>query len=176
MEDTPGGRVPAGPGWFVVNVAEARGVTMPGHGAYVPFESRDRAPFAHFGVNIHVLAPGDTSALYHREPMQEGFLVLAGECVVLIEEEEHLLRAWDYFHCPPGTAHALVGAGDGPCAVLMIGARGAGDEATYPRSELAARHGASVPAEMAAGAEPYEAADWGEGRTEAPLPWPPTRA
>ncbi len=30
---------------------------------------------------------------------------------LLVEGEERPLRAWDFAHCPPGTAHAFVGAG-----------------------------------------------------------------
>jgi quercetin dioxygenase-like cupin family protein len=52
--------------------------------------------------------------------VQEGFLVLSGECTLIVEEEERPLRQWDYFHCPADTRHVIVGAGDGPCAILMI--------------------------------------------------------
>ena len=31
--------------------------------------------------------------------------------------------ALDIFHSPPWTEHAFVGAGDGPCVILMVGAR-----------------------------------------------------
>ena len=46
--------------------------------------------------------PGQPSGLYHAEEAQEGFLVLAGECLAVIDGQEHPLRQWDYFHCPPG--------------------------------------------------------------------------
>ena len=70
--------------------------------------------------------------------------MLSGECRLIVEGEERLLRPWDFVHCPPGTHHIFVGAGDGPCAILMIGARLASEELHYPVSELAARYGASV--------------------------------
>jgi uncharacterized cupin superfamily protein len=41
--------------------------------------------------------------------------VLQGECVALIEGEKRPLRAWDFAHCPAGTEHIFVGAGDGRC-------------------------------------------------------------
>ena len=41
--------------------------------------------------------------MHHRENAQEGFLVLSGECLLIVEEEERRLRAWDFFHCPGGT-------------------------------------------------------------------------
>ena len=82
--------------------------------------------------------------MYHAESNQEGFLDLSGECLLLVEGEERLLRAWDYFHCPAWTEHVLVGAGDGPCVVLAVGARTPDQSVVYPRSEIASAHGASV--------------------------------
>jgi mannose-6-phosphate isomerase-like protein (cupin superfamily) len=101
IEETPAGRVPSGPGWFVLNLIGARGFATEGHGVFCPFEAPD-ADFEDFGLNVHVLHPGERSALYHLENVQEGFLVLAGECVAVIEDQERTLRAWDYLHCPAG--------------------------------------------------------------------------
>src|SRR5262249_60415037 len=94
------------------------------------------------GINVTVLEQGQ-STLYHAESNQEAFLVLAGECRLIVEGEERRLRPWDFFHSPPRTEHAFVGAGDGPCVILMVGAR-VGPEVRYPVSELAARYGARV--------------------------------
>ncbi|MBA2359835.1 MAG: cupin domain-containing protein, partial [Actinobacteria bacterium] len=41
--------------------------------------------------------------------------VLAGEAILIIEGDERPLRQWDFVHCPPGTRHAFVGTGTGPC-------------------------------------------------------------
>ena len=38
----------------------------------------------------------------------------------------------------------FVGAGDGPCAILMVGARLENEELIYPVDEVASRHGAGV--------------------------------
>ena len=57
------------------------------------------------------------------ESAQEDFLVLSGECLLLIEGEERPLKAWDFVHCPAGTEHVFVGAGTGPCVILMVGSR-----------------------------------------------------
>lgn len=95
------------------------------------------------GINVRVMEPGQPSGLYHSEPAQEDFLVLHGECITIVDEREHPLRRWDLLHCPAGAAHVFVGAGSGPCAVLMIGSRN--HQGThYPLSAAAARHGASV--------------------------------
>jgi len=119
---------------------------------------------------VRVLWPGDPSALYHAEDAQEGFLVLSGECMLVVEEQERPLRAWDYFHCPAGTQHVLVGAGEGPCTILMIGARRDAMAVRYPVSAAAARHGASA---AKATDDPEEAyADWPDTFEPTRLPWP----
>lgn len=83
-------------------------------------------------INLNVLGKGQPMALYHHEPHQEGFLVLQGECVAIVDGEEHPLRAWDYFHCPPGVPHVVVGAGEEPALVVAVGSRVGGGGATYP--------------------------------------------
>jgi uncharacterized cupin superfamily protein len=140
LMQTPGGKVPQGAGWFVLNAREARWLNGD-FGAYTRFEGDER--WRHLGVNIAVLQPGQPSCYYHAESDQEDFLVLSGECLLLIEGEERRLQAWDFVHCPPWTEHVFVGAGDGPCALLAVGSR-TGDQTIYPASELAQRHGAGV--------------------------------
>lgn len=137
------GLQPDGDGWFVLNAKESRWFGNELFGAVTAFESREHR-FPQLGVNIHVLHPGKPACLYHRETEQEDFLVLAGEALLVIEEEERRLKAWDFVHCPPGTTHVFVGAGDGPCAILMMGARREGAGLHYPSSDVARRHGASV--------------------------------
>jgi mannose-6-phosphate isomerase-like protein (cupin superfamily) len=112
-EETPYGRYVTSDGWFVHNLANALAVRNEEKGgAMYPIEPRE-SPFEDFGVNVRVVWPGDPSALYHAEGVQEGFLVLSGECTLIVDEEERPLRQWDYFHCPADTAHVIVGAGDG---------------------------------------------------------------
>jgi uncharacterized cupin superfamily protein len=77
----------------------------------------------------------------------EDFLVLRGECLLIVDGEERLLRAWDFFHAPPNTEHAFVGAGDEPCVMLMVGARSDEGTIVYPRNETALAHGAGVETE-----------------------------
>ena len=148
LEDNGSGLAPAGGGWFVVNVRDAQWLTSEGgdkqpSGSECSFES-GKAEFEQLGVRLHVLPPGEPNGLYHREDKQEDFLVLAGECLLLVEGEERPLRTWDFVHCPPGTEHIFVGAGDEPCVILMAGARAADWNVVYPVSALAARHGASA--------------------------------
>ena len=107
---------------FVVNVAEAVAIGHPRRGTRIDFEG-ERGTWPDTGVNIQVMEPGQPACRYHSEPVQEDFLVLFGECRVILEGEERRLRQWDFVHCPAGTEHVFVGAGDGPSAVLMIGSR-----------------------------------------------------
>jgi uncharacterized cupin superfamily protein len=148
LEDSGSGLAPVGDGWFVVNVRDAQWMTAENSeqkppGSDCRFESREFS-FSQLGVKLRVLEPGQPNGLYHSENQQEAFLVLSGECRLLVDGDERLLRPWDFFHCPPGTEHIFVGAGDGPCAILMVGARSESEELHYPVSELAARYGASV--------------------------------
>jgi uncharacterized cupin superfamily protein len=159
------------PEWFVVNVADAPAVGNEVCGAWAAFENPED-PFPDFGINIHVLQPGQPNSKYHSESVQEDFLVLAGECLAIVEGEERRLRAWDFLHCPAGTAHVFVGAGDGPCAILMVGARRPGGTAHYPVNGLAGRYGASAAQATSSSAEAY--ADWREDITPTPLPWAPS--
>jgi len=173
LEDVGSGLAPVGDGWFVVNVRDAAWQTAENSeqkppGADCRFESRE-FPFPQVGVKIRVLEPGQPNGLYHSENQQEAFLVLAGECKLLVEGEERLLRAWDFFHSPPGTEHIFVGASDGPCAILMAGARLAEEELHYPVSDLAARYGASVEEETTDFAQVYPRFE--PSRRERPSYW-----
>lgn len=154
LEQREGGLTPAGEGWFVVNVSEGAWVTSPAFDSECVFEGPG-ALFKDVGVGLAVLAPGRSNGLYHREMHnQEDFLVLSGECLLLIEGEERALKAWDFVHCPPGTDHIFVGAGDGPCVIFMVGVR-KDDAIVYPRSELALRHGAGVEVEALSPKDAY---------------------
>ena len=171
LVETPYGRYVTSEGWFVVNLGDTLAIRNEEKGGAVyPLEARE-IPFGGLGVHVRVLWPGDPNALYHSEEVQEGFLVLSGECTLIVEEEERPLRQWDYFHCPPGTCHVLVGAGDGPCAILMVGARPEVETLRYPVSEVAAKHGASVVEETADPDEAY--ADWPGEYEPVRLTWPP---
>ncbi len=156
-------------GWFVVNAREARWESSDVFGRYCPFEGEERFP--QLGININVLEPGQPLGMYHAEPgHQEDFLVLEGECVLVVEEQTRELRRWDFVHCPPGVAHIVVGAGDGPSIVLAVGTRGDGEGVSrgvvYPVSEAAARYGASVAQETTEPREAYPPAS-----RPAPVPY-----
>jgi uncharacterized cupin superfamily protein len=138
------GVVVDGEGWFVVNARDSRWKNEGPLGSYCTFEGKRRFP--HFGINISVLQPGERMAMYHREKGQEAFLVLAGECTLVVEGKERRLLAWDFFYCAPDTEHVIVAAGQQAATVLAVGARGrgVGGGIVYTVCKEAARHGASV--------------------------------
>jgi uncharacterized cupin superfamily protein len=155
LEETEHGLVPKGEGWFVLNARDARWYHAPSRSAVTVFEGD--LDFEQLGINVSVLQPGQPMAMYHWEVDQEDFLVISGEAVLIIEGEERPLRAWDFVHCPTRTKHTIVGAGDGPCVVVSVGARQhqeGPDWGGYPVEEAAARHDASAERETN---EPREA-------------------
>ena len=160
------GTAPEGDGWFVLNAKDAVWLQSEDFGLGCTFEGDKR--FGEVGINIRVLQPGQPACLYHSESVQEGFLVLHGECRVVIEEQVRELKPWDYVHCPPDTRHVFVGAGDGPCAILMVGARG-DVGLNYPVSEVAGEFGASS---AQATSNPQEAYTGRLGRTPIKSEWP----
>ena len=145
IESTEHGLVASGEGWFVLNAHDASWRHEEGRSAVCDFEGD--SDFSQIGINISVLAPGEPMAMYHWEADQEDFLVLAGEALLIAEGNERPLRQWDFVHCPPGTNHVIVGAGDAPCVVLAVGARDRSmgpDWGAYTVDEAAIRHGAGV--------------------------------
>jgi len=180
LEDVGSGLAPVSPGWFVVNVVEAAWVRHDAFGGRCVFESTERVlqerpdlepqHFDQVGYTLAVLEPGKPTGMYHAESSEENFLVLVGECLLLIEEEERPLQAWDFVHCPPGTRHAFVGAGDGPCVVLMTGARREDGTIVYPVSKTALARGAGVETETPKPSEAY--APYGHWRLGRPDAWP----
>ena len=160
LTQTDAGLVPEGDGWFVVNARDARWSHHRTFGSCVTFEGE--APrFAQLGINLNVLRPGELMCMYHGENAQEDFL----------DGEERTLGKWDFVHCPPWVEHVFVGAGDGPCIVLAVGARpegfGAAEAIKYPPNDAARKHGAAVEVETPNPREayaPYGRADPGPYR------------
>jgi uncharacterized cupin superfamily protein len=149
LEQTEHGLVPKGEGWFVLNAREARWYHVEGRSAVCVFEGEGdgETEFEQLGINVSVLEPGQIMAMYHWEVDQEDFLVVSGEALLIVEGEERPLRAWDFVHCPSLTKHTIVGAGDGPCVVIAVGARQhqeGPDWGGYTVDEVAQRHGAGV--------------------------------
>ena len=160
--------------WIKENLGEVEGMrhAQAGRG-YLFGEAFPRERFRDVGVNVRVLEPGQPASLYHSESVEEFFLVLGGECLAIVDNEEVPLRRWDFLHTPPGVAHLIVGAGDSAATVMMIGGRRTDEPPHYPVSELAARYGASVKTETDDPQDAWQQAGWEMSFDTAPLPWPP---
>jgi uncharacterized cupin superfamily protein len=150
LEETEHGLVPVTNGWFVLNARDARWFDRPGRRS-VSLTGRDEwtadTLFPMLGVNLAVLEPGEPNSQYHWETEAEAFLVLSGEALLIVENEERPLRQWDFVHFPPKTEHVIVGAGDGPCVVVCMSSRENqqfGPYGEYPPNELAAKYRASA--------------------------------
>ena len=147
------------PAWFVTNLSDLQALRNEDFGSGLELEPEHGA-FDQLGINVCWLEPGEPASMYHAEAAQEAYLVIHGECRLLVENEERPLRTWDFVHLPPWTPHALVGAGDGPSAAVMVGARIGGRlDVRFPVSEAAARFGASVAEETTDRAAAYAGKD-----------------
>ena len=118
------------------------------------FGGEGEAHFDDLGVSLYHLQPGQAMSLYHHEAGQEDFLVLHGECILLIEGQERPLGQWDFVHCPPRTAHTIVTA-DQAALILAVGARKEKGSARYPVEQVAIAHGAGVPDEATRASDVY---------------------
>jgi uncharacterized cupin superfamily protein len=156
LEETEHGLVPKGDGWFVVNARDLVWYDRGPRGRVMSFDGDPE--FEQVGVNIFVLDPGNPMSMYHWENDQEDFLVVHGEALLIAEGEERPLRTWDFVHCPPKMNHVIVGAGEGPCVVVAVGARehqsGEG-WGGYTVDEAAVRHNASAERETTDAKEAY---------------------
>ena len=168
MEKTEAGLRPTSEGWFVVNAADTVWRSRMKGAVSASFEGPG-AGFDKLGINVTVLEDGVPNCLYHRESVQEAFLVLDGSPLLLIEGEERRLRKWDFVHCPPGATHVFVGPG----VILMVGNREPDEKVHYPEDELAARYGASAVAASDDPKEAYPAAGWSRNWQPVSVEWPP---
>jgi uncharacterized cupin superfamily protein len=162
LKQTDAGLIPQGEGWFVVNARDVSWIRSAERGQDTDFEGGQA--WKQLGFRIQVIGPGQRG-LYHGERGQEDFLVVAGECLLVIEGEERRLQAWDFVHCPPWTKHVFVGTGDGPCAIVMVGSRAEGFEVVYAVDDAAEKYDASVPEETSKPDEAY--ARWSEEKRTA---------
>jgi uncharacterized cupin superfamily protein len=155
LDRTENGLQAAGDGWFVVNARDAVWGESETMGVFTRLGESKAARFPQLGFNIGVLWPGQPACMYHREPNQEGFLIVSGECILLVEGQERHMKTWDYFHCPADTDHLLIASGEEPCVAIAVGSRASRD-VVYPVSELAQKYGGSVENETADPEEAYE--------------------
>ena len=106
--------VPQTDGWFVVNARDSRWVAQR-NGLLRGFRGQGRGQVRPTSGSTSTSSiPASRWRCTTRSRARKAFLVLQGECLLIVEGEERTLRRWDFFHCPPQTKHVIVGAGDGP--------------------------------------------------------------
>ncbi|MCR9150184.1 MAG: cupin domain-containing protein [Rhodobacteraceae bacterium] len=87
-----------------------------------------------FGVNLVTLAPGALSSLRHWHAEEDEFvMVTEGECVLIEDAGETLMRAGDCAAFPAGVpdGHHFVNRSATPARFLVVGSRAAREVATY---------------------------------------------
>ena len=144
IEETDTGKQPADDGWFILNAADIGWSTVPGGGTWCSFESPGRRSKL-LGIGIHYLPPGETPGFYHEEDDQEGFLVLTGECLLVVEGEERrdAARGTTSTARPAPTTSRSARASRA-CAILMVGTRVGDARRTTRPIRPRRRHGAAV--------------------------------
>jgi hypothetical protein len=85
LQQTDVGLIPEGEGWFVLNARDASWIRSEERGQDTDFEGRQ--VWAQLGFRIQVLTRGQRG-IYHGERGQEDFLVVSGECLLVIEGVE----------------------------------------------------------------------------------------
>ena len=166
LEEVGSGLAPVGPGWFVVNVAEAAWVRNDGFGGRCVFESnarvlQDRPGVERADVRGDRLHPrraraGQADRMYQAESEQETVSSSrAGACCWSKRKSGRSVRGTSSTARPPGTRHTFVGTGDEPCVIFMTGARRENGTIVYPLSKTALSHGAGVETETPSPNEAY---------------------
>ncbi|MGF1560656.1 MAG: cupin domain-containing protein [Geminicoccaceae bacterium] len=88
-----------------------------------------------FGAFIHILPPGSSSSIKHWHSNEDELVyVLAGSVTLIEAEDEILLGPGDAATFRAGTpvGHCLENRGHAPARFLVVGARAALDQVTYP--------------------------------------------
>ncbi len=75
-----------------------------------------------FGCNQVTLAPRQRGRIHAHERQEEVYLVIAGELTLVVEQEEHTLRAGELARVAPDVRRQLMNRGRERCVVLALGA------------------------------------------------------
>ncbi|SEB40864.1 cupin domain-containing protein [Rhodobacter sp. 24-YEA-8] len=84
------------------------------------------AGLTQFGVNLVTLKPGALSSLRHWHRTEDEFVMMvAGECVMITDDGEEIMRVGDCAGFPAGApdGHHFINRGDTPVVFVVIGAK-----------------------------------------------------
>lgn len=99
----------------------------------------DAGGLTQFGVNLVTLQPGALSSLRHWHLAEDEFvMVTQGECVLVQDAGETLMRAGDCAAFPANTpdGHHFCNRSDAPASFLVIGSKARREVATYSDVDL----------------------------------------
>ena len=77
---------------FVINLADAPAIGAVRGATFIRLEPHG-VTWPDTGVNVQVMQPGEPNGRYHSQPVQEDFLVLYGECIAIVADEERTLHS-----------------------------------------------------------------------------------
>lgn len=92
-----------------------------------------------FGVNLVTLEPGALSSLRHWHMAEDEFvMVTEGECVMVTDAGEEVMRAGDCAAFPAGVAdgHHFINRSGAAARFLVVGSKAAREVATYSDVDL----------------------------------------
>lgn len=97
------------------------------------------AGLTQFGVNLVTLAPGALSSLRHWHRAEDEFvMVTQGECVMVTDDGEEIMRPGDCVGFPANTpdGHHFINRSGAPASFLVIGSKASVEVATYSDVDL----------------------------------------
>ena len=92
-----------------------------------------------FGVNLVTLEPGAMSSLRHWHRAEDEFvMVTEGECVMVTDDGEEIMRPGDCVGFPANTpdGHHFINRSNAPARFLVVGTKAAEEVATYSDVDL----------------------------------------
>lgn len=92
-----------------------------------------------FGANLVILAPGAKSSLRHWHLNEDEFvMVTTGECMLVMDQGETLMRPGDCAAFPAGVpnGHHFINKTNAEARFLVIGTKAKHEIATYPDVDL----------------------------------------
>ncbi|HMO06491.1 MAG TPA: cupin domain-containing protein [Paracoccaceae bacterium] len=99
----------------------------------------DAAGLTQFGVNLVTLEPGALSSLRHWHLHEDEFVMVTdGECTLIDDDGEHVMRPGDCAAFPAGDAngHHFVNRTGAPARFLVVGTKAPHEVATYSDHDL----------------------------------------
>ncbi|MBE0554613.1 MAG: cupin domain-containing protein [Rhodobacteraceae bacterium] len=99
----------------------------------------DAAGLTQFGVNLVTLEPGAMSSLRHWHLAEDEFvMVTEGECVMVQDEGETIMRPGDCAGFPAGSTNGrhFLNRSDAPARFLVVGSKAPREVATYSDHDL----------------------------------------